>query len=76
MQTTYTEDDLILFMYGEVSPEEKLRIQHALDTDMELFRKYHSMRLVKGCLDTYAQEPDPSSIDIILEHSQHMEHFH
>ena len=76
MPNNYTQDDLILFIYDELTEKEKFSIQKALETDAELFKVYHSLLQVVGSLDTLNYEPSASTVDIILEHSHHEEHFH
>jgi hypothetical protein len=76
MPNSYTQDDLILFIYGELTEKEKFSIQKALETSPELHKTYHSLLQVIGSLDTLNYEPHPSSVEIILEHSHHQEHFH
>jgi hypothetical protein len=76
MPKSYTENDLILFIYNELTEKEKFGVQKALDSDPELHKTYHMLLQVVGSLDTLNYEPDPSSVEIILEHSHHEEHFH
>lgn len=73
MLKCYTQDDLILFIYNELPEDEKLRMQNALEADQDLFKAYTSLLQVVGSLDTLNYEPHPTSIEIILEHSQHEE---
>jgi len=76
MPNKYTQDDLILFIYDELTEKEKFNIQKALETSPELNKEYHSLLQVVGSLDSLSYEPNPSSVEIILEHSHHEEHFH
>ena len=76
MQAIYTENDLLLFIYKEMNEDEAVEMQKAIGSDPVLFSMYHRMLSVTNQLDTVNLEPHPSSIDIILEHSLHLEHFH
>jgi hypothetical protein len=77
MPKSYTQDDLILFIYNELPENEKFSVQKALDSNPELYKTYHMLLQVVGSLDSLNYEPHPTSIEIILEHSQHEEqHFH
>ena len=76
MLKSYTQDDLILFIYNELSEKEQFQIRKALESDSELFTNYHTLLQVVGSLDTLNFDPHPSSVEIILEHSHHEEHFH
>lgn len=76
MQTNFTEDDLILYIYNELSGEKKFAVKHALEYDAELYTSYRQLLQVVNSLDTLSLDPDPSSVEIIIEHSHHEEHFH
>ena len=77
MADSYTQDDLILFIYNELTEKENFSIRMALETDPELYITYHQLLQVIGNLDTLNFEPDPSSVELVLEHSSHHEeHFH
>jgi hypothetical protein len=76
MPHSYTQDDLILFIYNELTEEENFNVRKAIETNPELNNEYQLLLLVIGNLDTLNYEPHPSSIEIVLEHSHHEEHFH
>jgi hypothetical protein len=76
MQTSYTEDDLILFIYNELSEQDRFAVHRALETDLGLYQMYNNLLQVMGRLNNFSMEPDNSSVEIILEHSQHLEQFH
>lgn len=76
MLKSYTPDDLLLLIYDELDDAEKTEIHKALEADSNLNQIYQMLLQVTGSLNTLSYEPDPSTIEIILEHSQHEEHFH
>ena len=77
MQTDFTEDDLILFIYNELDSTKKLLIEQALDWNLSLQAKYNNMKNITGKLDSVFEEPNPTSVDIILESSHfYEEHSH
>jgi hypothetical protein len=76
MQTKFTEDDLILYIYNELSGEKKFAVKLALEQDAELYTTYNRLLQVVNGLDTLSLDPDPTSVEIIIEHSHHEEHFH
>lgn len=73
MQLNYTEDYLILFIYNELSEAEHLAVQQAIDSNPILKNKFIQLLEVVGRLNTFTMEPSQSTIDIIVEHSLHME---
>jgi len=76
MLQSYTQDDLILFIYNKLTEKENFNIRKAIETDPELNNQYQWLLQVIGNLDTLNYEPHPSSIDIVLEYAHHEEHFH
>jgi hypothetical protein len=74
MPKSYTQDDLILFIYNELPEKDKFNMQKELESNPDLFKSYNMLLQVVGSLDTLNYEPHPSSVEIILEHSHHEEH--
>ncbi len=73
MQAKFTPEDLLRFIYGEVNPEEHMAISSAIESSERLYQTYQEMLSVVGSLEKLELEPDPSTIDIIMEHSQFLE---
>ncbi len=76
MPHSYTQEDLILFIYDEFPENEKFNMRKALETDPDLYFNYHQLLQVVGSLDTLNFEPNPSSVELVLEHSHHEAHLH
>jgi len=76
MHDSYTQNDLLLYIYNETPEKEKFNIRKALETDPDLYFIYHQLLQVIGSLDSLNYEPDPSSVELVLEHSHHEAHFH
>lgn len=74
MQENYTEDDLVRFIYNEVTPKEYREIKSAIESSPELSKTYLNLYKVVKQLDMLAMEPQTSTVDIIVEHSQHSSH--
>ncbi len=74
MHESYTEDDLVRFIYNEVSQKEYREIKSAIESDTELSNAYLSLYKVVKQLDMLAMEPQSSTVEIIVEHSQHSSH--
>lgn len=70
MQQTFTQDDLIRYVYNEVTPQEKAAISKALDADLDLFNAYVVLKKTTEALDQLKRDPSPTSVNIIMEYAQ------
>jgi|GEM_PF-831766 anti-sigma factor RsiW len=64
-----TEEQLLLLAYGELNAEERLQVEKAMAADAELRNFYHRVLQSKQLLNTIHEEPHPTSVAIIIEHS-------
>ena len=69
MSITFTEDDLLLFIYGEANQALEAEIKTALLTDKTLQDKHRGMLAVINQLETANFQPHDTSIKIIMEES-------
>ncbi|RYD80163.1 MAG: hypothetical protein EOP53_08485 [Sphingobacteriales bacterium] len=76
MPSTYTDEKLLLYIYNELSPKENQVVQYMLQHDAEMNQRFQELQSTLIQLDSVSFEPSQTSIDIILEHSNHMEHTH
>ena len=77
MIKTVTQDNLVRFIYGEISAEEASLIQEALTSDLELKEIYDQLVESKAELDKIRLQPSQKVIDNILNYSRNsapMEH--
>lgn len=77
MIKTVTQDNLVRFIYGEISAEEASLIQEALTSDLELKELYDQLVESKAELDKFRLQPSQKVIDNILNYSRNsapMEH--
>lgn len=72
MSQTFTDHDLIRYMYRETSSEETRKIKQALPTDPTLAGRLHRMRQVHQLLDREWRQPSDTSIRIIMDQSRSM----
>ncbi len=72
MIQTFTLDDVVRFLYDEMSEDEACKIQESMLLDDELMDTYQQMLVVKNMLDgnPVRQEPSQSSIDNIFNFSR------
>lgn len=70
MITTFTENDLVRFLYGELNETEKEELEQALITDIDLQSKLKDLQSVMKDLDQVNFSPSQSSLDKIMEFSK------
>ena len=70
MIKTFTQNDLIRFLYQETTEEENLELTRALKQDAELSLQLEELRLVTKNLDDTFAEPSKSVVDRILEYAK------
>jgi anti-sigma factor RsiW len=69
MKQHFTEEQLILMAYGELNAEDRLRLERAMSTDLGLRDQYYKILQSKKLLNAINEEPHPTSVAIIIEHS-------
>ncbi len=70
MIQTFTQNDVIRYVYEETTSEENLLIQDALMHDAEMLEFYLDLVEVKLSLDNSYREPSGKTIDSILSYSR------
>ena len=76
MTKTFTQDDLIRFLYHETSEEETKEINKALLCDNVLLAQYKELNAVSKQLNTLKLEPSQASIKNILNYAHGLEEQH
>jgi hypothetical protein len=70
MIKTFTQDDLIRFIYNECPETEKREISKALLCDTELLELYKQLTAVKQQVDRATFEPSDKTVQSILAYSK------
>ena len=70
MTKTFTENDLIRFLYDELTKNEKQALEQALLTDNDLQNQLENLRAVVGDLNKVQYSPSKRSVNKILEFSK------
>ena len=73
MTKTFTQNDLIRFIYQETTKEEAQEISRVLSFDRELQLQYRELVLVKNSMDKAQLEPSPVAVDNILRYAHGLE---
>lgn len=76
MIQTFTQHDVIRYVYQETTEEENLMIQDGLVHDSEMLEFYLDMLDVKAGLDKSLQQPSDRSIDNVLAYSRNYKENH
>ncbi len=69
MTQNITQEQLILLAYGELNAEERKMAEDAMNANPDLWNFYQSVLQSKQLLNTIKEEPHPTSVAIISEHS-------
>jgi len=73
MIKTFTQNDLIRFLYHETSEKETKEINKALLCDSELQARYNELKSLGHELDAVRLEPSTTSIENILNYARTMQ---
>ncbi len=69
MTQNITQEHLILLAYGELNAEERKLAESAMAANPDLRSFYQSVLQSKQLLNTIQEEPNPTTLAIISEHS-------
>ena len=70
MIKTFTQNDLMRYLYHETTEKEEQEISRALLSDTELRELYASMLALKKDLDKAQLEPSPATVLNILSYAR------
>ena len=70
MTKTFTQSDLIRFIYQETTEEEGQEISRGLASDPALNRQYRELLLSTKKLDKAMLEPSKDTVDKIMGHAR------
>jgi hypothetical protein len=73
MTKTFTQNDLIRFIYHETTEEETEEISRMLSFDRELQLHYRELLLTKNDMDKAQLEPSAASVANILSYAHGLE---
>ena len=76
MTKTFTQNDLIRFLYHETTEQEEREINKALLCDSELQAQYKELISTKGQLDVARLEPSAVAVQNILSYSRSLQEKH
>ena len=70
MTKTFTQDDIIRYVYQETSDPENTAIESALICDFQLLDEYHEILAITRQLNLVFKEPSQKSVNKILKYSK------
>ncbi len=65
----YTENDLLLYLYKDLSENETAFIKAELSENSDLYESYLQLKSGIEALDAFSEEPSPTSVNLILEYA-------
>jgi len=73
MIKTFTENDLVRFLYDEVNEEERADIRESLLTDIQLQDQIGELRRVMESLDAFVMKAPSEAVSRILYASKNLQ---
>ena len=70
MLQIYTENELLLYFYGELSQEDSESIESELAVNKNLQTKLDNLKSAIGLIAQLEEEPSKTSIDLVMEYSK------
>lgn len=72
MSASFTDEDLILYYYGELSNAAGSEIAAALSADTDLRARFGELLSLFKQMDNLSEEPAPAVIDRIIAEADHI----
>lgn len=66
----FTQEDLLLYLYNETSPEQTAEIKAALETDWSLREKFEVISSAQQKLEALKMSPSQQTVDNILNYAE------
>ncbi|WP_370088569.1 hypothetical protein [Ekhidna sp.] len=73
MTKTFTEDDLVRFLYDEVNEDERLEMRESLCADMELRARLVELNEAKGLIENFSMKAPEAVVSRILYASKNLQ---
>jgi len=73
MTKTFTEDDLVRFLYNELNEDERVAMKALLRTDIELQSRLDEMKEAKSMLDGFEMKAPNDVVSRILYASKNLQ---
>lgn len=73
MTKTFTENDLIQFLYNELNNKQREELLHALASDPDLQDRLNELRELQKDLDKVQSSPSDRTVSKILAYSKNFE---
>ncbi len=70
MLQIYTENELLLYIYGELSQKDSQAIERELAVNKDLQTKFYNLKSAIGLIAELEEEPSKTSIDLVMEYSK------
>ncbi len=70
MTKTFTQNDVVRYLYDEIPAQEKARFEDALACNSELVDLFYELSAVKRSLDGAVRNPSDHIIENILDYSK------
>ncbi len=71
MIKTFTQDDVVRYVYEETSPEENLLIEDAMMSEPELMTFFLEALELRALMNKIERQPRQNTVQAILKYSKH-----
>jgi hypothetical protein len=66
----FTTDDMIRFLYNEMTTEETQQFLQSIQQDWTLREAFEQLKQTKDCLDSSVASPRKSTVNAILQYAE------
>jgi anti-sigma factor RsiW len=70
MHKTFTQEDLVRFLYGEMNAEERMEMREAFQEDADLKAEFLALKETKESLDTARLSPSEMSVQNVMAYAK------
>lgn len=70
MTKTFTQNDVVRYLYNEIPAQEKAQFEDALACNSELVNLFYELSAVKRSLDGAYKNPSDHTLENILDYSK------
>ncbi|MFX3625957.1 MAG: hypothetical protein ACN6I4_01235 [bacterium] len=69
MNSNYTKDDLIRFIYNEMEPERAIVLKREMQQNAELRKEVQQLSEIQAKLNEEKHDPDDTTINLVMDYS-------
>lgn len=67
---TFTTEEMVRYLYNEMSPQEELQFLNALESDWALREAFETLKMSKSQLDMPLLSPRKATVNAIMQYAE------